>query len=49
MNVDLVLREPIDGKTLIELGAGVGVPGMAAHILGAKTVITEQETTVPDQ
>lgn len=33
---------PVRGKRLIELGAGVGVPGMAAHILGAKVLLTEQ-------
>jgi len=33
---------PVAGKSLVELGAGVGVPGMAAHVLGAKVLLTEQ-------
>mmetsp|Transcript_11725 Transcript_11725/g.13487 ORF Transcript_11725/g.13487 Transcript_11725/m.13487 type:complete len:239 (+) Transcript_11725:60-776(+) len=33
----------LDGKTVVELGAGVGVPGMCASLLGGKVLITEQD------
>ncbi|KAG5188048.1 putative methyltransferase-domain-containing protein [Tribonema minus] len=30
------------GATVVELGCGIGVPGMVAHLLGASAVLTEQ-------
>ena len=34
------------GKHVIELGCGIGVPGMIAALLGARVVLTEQPTLV---
>jgi predicted nicotinamide N-methyase len=33
----------VSGKTLCELGAGLGVPGMVWHMMGGSTVLTEHE------
>ncbi len=35
------------GKTVIELGAGCGLPGIAAAILGANVTITDQAPYLP--
>ncbi|CAM9451075.1 unnamed protein product [Choristocarpus tenellus] len=37
------LRDDLPGATVVELGAGIGVPGMIARLLGAKVVLTEQD------
>ncbi|CAK5211097.1 unnamed protein product [Aphanomyces euteiches] len=39
---------PLESKRVLELGAGIGVPGMVAGVLGAANVmITEQPELVP--
>ena len=35
--------EIMEGKSLCELGCGLGVPGMVCHSLGANVVLTDQE------
>jgi predicted nicotinamide N-methyase len=36
----------LDGKLVLELGCGIGMPGMCAHILGAEVILTEQEELI---
>jgi len=40
--------ELVVGKTVVELGAGVGVPGMAARHLGARSVLLTEQPPLPD-
>ncbi len=40
--------QDLRGKYVLELGAGTGLAGMAAAVLGAKTVITDLEYCLPD-
>eukprot|EP00903_Cladosiphon_okamuranus_P013178 g12291.t1 len=37
------LRKDLVGATVVELGCGIGVPGMIARLLGATVVLTEQD------
>ncbi|CBJ30547.1 conserved unknown protein [Ectocarpus siliculosus] len=37
------LRQAMVGATVVELGCGIGVPGMVARLLGATVVLTEQD------
>ncbi|XP_062600843.1 protein N-lysine methyltransferase METTL21A-like [Saccostrea cucullata] len=37
----------LEGKRVIELGAGSGLVGMVATLLGAETILTDQEKAIP--
>ncbi|CAN0391654.1 unnamed protein product, partial [Laminaria digitata] len=36
-------RGDLVGASVVELGCGIGVPGMIARLLGANVVLTEQD------
>eukprot|EP00124_Ichthyophonus_hoferi_P004560 Ihof_evm2s518 gene=Ihof_evmTU2s518 len=43
LEYDKDLSGKLKGKTVVELGAGVGVPGVTSSILGAHVVLTDME------